>query len=1098
MTDLLSDKPTSHVSSPSESVCKDELTALSEKFSKRYKSTRFAVSVTDQPYASNLTKKYIHLTFVQCSSRKTQEQLLSTKKEHCTINIKMFSDFEKHLPLANKLNVYSSAGDRATKNIEDLFVLPNSSARPKCVLVEGAPGIGKTELVKEIAYCWAEDKLLTDFKIVFVLRLRDPKVQKINSVKNLIFYFVNKELISASQGTQAVEQLCDSQDDVLFLLDGFDECQNKLQEDSFILRLIDCDILPHSKILITSRPSGSYRLHKVVDSIFEIHGFDKEDQSLFISRSFEGLPEKKGKFQDFLSVNMIIDRYCSIPLYLTIMIFLFKQNCLPKTLTEAIEKIVLYTIHQNLSKMKVIPSKLGKIADLPAEYYEVVCQLSKIALDGVNTNQLVFTLDEIEKTCPTIKIFNNGLGLLQAVEHFPESGAVGHDISVNFIHYSMQEFLAAYHITRLPDEEQHSLMKEPYNDICICVNSGVTSLRGALSLWHNQNTNMWLMYVGLTGGESVAFNKFVQETESLHDGNQIQGDQMKLLLLFRYYTEVNNDKMCRALLDVFDINNTITLGSRDWVNHQIALYPHHMLSLALLLSQTSTNHCKSLKLLNTLIPQDSFNILGNYFERVNRNVDCLYLKKNWLLPPSAIIIAAIIKTNCLKTLAIVDNPIKISKEISDALSCSSIRSLVLSNVDMTSDDVCILLKGLTMSSTIELLDISANTLGRKGAIAIAEFLNTNRTLLSLNISHSKPVFGFPGENVDETAQEHTSHVSLLYALQHSPTLTSLDVSEIMLACFGVSYIDLIIAILGNRKLQSLHFGSSCLCFEIANMIANFISFNSSLVSLDISKNSMYDVGMKIICGALHNVTNVKLLDISENFLSIDSARMIANILRHSTTLICLALGSNKISDEGCQYVADALFVNKTLTSLYIRNNMICDDGAKALAAALTNNTTLLQLDLSFNDIQDDGAMALINAFHASSTLKWLFVAFNPMCDIKTEECLVSYPDVTIDDKYCVFCNGFLSIPVASAQFISHERHFLFIQKECYNEWKQNHLGQISLQDVYNSFIPEDQQDCLKYYIQKQFGKDPSDEDPSDEDPSDEDPSDEDPSDEEDI
>ena len=459
----------------------------------------------------------------------------------------------------------------------------------------------------------------------------------------------------------------------------------------------------------------------------------------------------------------------------------------------------------------------------------------------------------------------------------------------------------------------------------------------------------------------------------------------------------------------------------------------------------------------------------------------MYLKKNWLLPPSAIIIAAIIKTNCLKTLAIVDNPIKISKEISDALSCSSIRSLVLSNVDMTSDDVCILLKGLTMSSTIELLDISANTLGRKGAIAIAEFLNTNRTLLSLNISHSKPVFWFPGENVDETVQEHTSHVSLPYALQHSPTLTSLDVSEIMLACFGVRYIDLIKAILGNRKLQSLHFCNSCLHFEIANIIANFIIFNSSLVSLDISENIMYDGGMNIICGALRNITHIKLLDISENFLSVDSAGMIANILRHNTTLICLALGSNKISDEGCQYVADALFVNKTLTSLYIRDNVISDDGAKALAVALTNNTTLLQLDLSFNDIQDDGAMALINAFHASSTLKWLFVAFNPMCDIKTEECLMSYPNVIIDKKYCVFCTGFHSIPVLSAQFITHKRHLLFIQKECYSGWKQNHLGQISLQDVYNlSFIPEDQQDCLKYYIQKQFGKDPFDEDSSDE------------------
>ena len=69
----------------------------------------------------------------------------------------------RHLPLSLKLN-HAHHGTNRTKNIEDLFVFAESEIRPKSVLVEGAPGIGKTELVKEIAYCWAEHKILCDIK----------------------------------------------------------------------------------------------------------------------------------------------------------------------------------------------------------------------------------------------------------------------------------------------------------------------------------------------------------------------------------------------------------------------------------------------------------------------------------------------------------------------------------------------------------------------------------------------------------------------------------------------------------------------------------------------------------------------------------------------------------------------------------------------------------------------------------------------------------------------------------------------------------------------------------------------------------------------
>jgi len=50
---------------------------------------------------------------------------------------------------------------------------------PKLILIDGAPGMGKTTLCKEIAYQWANEELLKNTTIVFLLVLRNPAVQKI-------------------------------------------------------------------------------------------------------------------------------------------------------------------------------------------------------------------------------------------------------------------------------------------------------------------------------------------------------------------------------------------------------------------------------------------------------------------------------------------------------------------------------------------------------------------------------------------------------------------------------------------------------------------------------------------------------------------------------------------------------------------------------------------------------------------------------------------------------------------------------------------------------------------------------------------------------
>lgn len=49
------------------------------------------------------------------------------------------------------------------------------------VLIEGAPGLGKTVLL----YKWAQGELLSQNHFVFLLMLHDPTVRKMGSLSNL-------------------------------------------------------------------------------------------------------------------------------------------------------------------------------------------------------------------------------------------------------------------------------------------------------------------------------------------------------------------------------------------------------------------------------------------------------------------------------------------------------------------------------------------------------------------------------------------------------------------------------------------------------------------------------------------------------------------------------------------------------------------------------------------------------------------------------------------------------------------------------------------------------------------------------------------------
>ena len=93
---------------------------------------------------------------------------------------------------------------------------------------------------------------------------------------------------------------------------------------------------------------------------------------------------------------------------------------------------------------------------------------------------------------------------------------------------------------------------------------------------------------------------------------------------------------------------------------------------------------------------------------------------------------------------------------------------------------------------------------------------------------------------------------------------------------------------------------------------------------------------------------VTSLNLWKNSIAAGGAKAVASALTANTALLELDVEGNKVGDLGARAFARALQSNRTLTKLNLAKNDITDAGAKALIVALQRNRTLLELDLSKN------------------------------------------------------------------------------------------------------------------------------------------------------
>ena len=145
-------------------------------------------------------KEYTKLAFMHhtCLLQPNQEQVSTLARAKGTGNVDWIvtADDKTSFPDTSVDDDFEQSfkeyllDNKCTKNIVYILeLLENSNNQTHCILIEGAPGLGKTILLKQISYEWANRKILVDFQLLFLIPLRNPKVQEFSSVTDLVKHF---------------------------------------------------------------------------------------------------------------------------------------------------------------------------------------------------------------------------------------------------------------------------------------------------------------------------------------------------------------------------------------------------------------------------------------------------------------------------------------------------------------------------------------------------------------------------------------------------------------------------------------------------------------------------------------------------------------------------------------------------------------------------------------------------------------------------------------------------------------------------------------------------------------------------------------------
>ena len=358
---------------------------------------------------------------------------------------------EELVRLLQKGNISEVVSSRSTVTLDQISDNLHSVGR-KIVLIEGAPGAGKSTLAWHLCKRWEKGELFQEFEIVLFVQLREPAIQSAQSFEDLLPTESNmrSEVVSAIQYCRGHQ--------VLIVLDSWDEFKSGLHQQSVIKSLI-CDPsvlkMQFSALIITSRPIATAKLQHYISNRIEIAGFLQPEITRYFNEAIND-PKIVQKLSDRLREHPVIEASCYLPLNSAIVthVFLAQHHTLPATLHGVFTSLVTCCIIRHMEKQGRVLN-ISSLDNLPPDIQEQFNNLCTLANHGVRENKATFSAADLQSFKLPTEL--STLSLMQGVASFT---AFGESRLYNFLHLSTQELLAAFHISKQEPQEQVQVFNE--------------------------------------------------------------------------------------------------------------------------------------------------------------------------------------------------------------------------------------------------------------------------------------------------------------------------------------------------------------------------------------------------------------------------------------------------------------------------------------------------------------------------------------------------------------------------------------------------------------------------------------------------------------
>ena len=388
--------------------------------------------------------RYIKLALLEGEGLKTQHD-----NEYFDIALK------GHIELAMK------KGKKLPLELKDIFSKCKTPKDGRKLLVfEGPPGIGKSTLVLHICHNWEQKKLFSEFKWVIRVPLRDEAIQNASCLADIIHHIIpaRSEEEARAIARVIIESLGS---EGLLLFDGWDEHSHRKTFLAELVRNPKRFGLDLCTIVVTTRPVAADELRRLATSRIEIMGFGNEEREEFFREVLAGYEKKLEELFEHLKKHPLISGSAYVPLVAAFLVDIVRTPgmSLPVTLHGMYVEIILCNVLRETTKsspeLGICIDNIDTLDNLTESYPSIknlFTGLCKLAYRGVQANRVIFYDKDLEMA-ELRGVESTKLGLVHAVKQCT-SRRIKQGNSYSFIHLTMQETLAAYYTSKMPEEEQ--------------------------------------------------------------------------------------------------------------------------------------------------------------------------------------------------------------------------------------------------------------------------------------------------------------------------------------------------------------------------------------------------------------------------------------------------------------------------------------------------------------------------------------------------------------------------------------------------------------------------------------------------------------------